>query len=82
MKEVSFYGDDFPATAQELKVKEGKVDGEDIDRGCNLVTHFKKPGEHGVMLFQPKYRKSSEKLNFDANHAAFKNYHAGSSGRC
>ena len=55
--DVSFYCDDLRATIAELESRGVEFDGEVVNAGFGLMTHFKMPGGVRVMLYQPHYRK-------------------------
>ena len=56
-QDISFYCDDIEKTVKELKAKGVKFKGKIEDHGYGLVTHFKKPGNFYVQLYQPQYEK-------------------------
>jgi hypothetical protein len=54
---VSFYCDDIHKTMAQLTARGVVFNGEVIDAGWGLVTHFVMPGNVEVQLYQPKYPK-------------------------
>ena len=57
--DVSFYCDDIRATVAELEGRGVEFDGEVVNAGFGLVTHFRMPGGVRVMLYQPHYEKGA-----------------------
>ena len=57
--DVSFYCDDLRATVAELEGRGVEFDGDVVDAGFGLMTHFGMPGGVRVMLYQPHYRKGA-----------------------
>jgi hypothetical protein len=51
---ISFYGDDLQATMAELRSRGVAFDGDVVDAGFGLVTHFTMPGDVRVQLYQPR----------------------------
>ena len=56
--DISFYCDDVETTRTELTANGVEFEGEIVDRGFGLVTHFKAPGDLKIMLYQPRYTKA------------------------
>ena len=64
---VSFYCDDLQATVAELESRGVEFDGDVVDAGFGLMTHFRMPGGVRVMLYQlplPQGRRLKPKWNF------------------
>lgn len=57
--EISFYCGDLRATIEELESRGVEFDGEVVDAGFGLTTHFKMPGGVRAQLYQPHYRKGA-----------------------
>ena len=55
----SFYCEDLRATIEELESRGVEFDGEVVDAGFGLTTHFKMPGGVRAQLYQPHYRKGA-----------------------
>ena len=55
--DVSFYCDDLRATVAELEGRGVEFDGDVVEAGFGLMTHFRMPGGVRVMFYQPHYRK-------------------------
>jgi len=53
--DVSFYCDDLRVTVAELEGRGVEFDGDVVDAGFGLMTHFRMPGGVRVMLSQPHY---------------------------
>ena len=56
--DISFYCDDIRTTVTELGNRGVVFDGDVIDAGFGLVTHFEMPGGVRVQLYQPHYKKN------------------------
>jgi predicted enzyme related to lactoylglutathione lyase len=59
--QISFYCDDIEATVLKLKERGVEFTGPVEDHGYGLVTHMKVPGGFAVQLYQPRYRRKSQK---------------------
>ena len=57
--DISFYCEDVRATVAELAARGVEFDGEVVDAGFGLATHFTMPGGVHAQLYQPHYRKGS-----------------------
>ncbi len=55
--DISFYCDDINETVAEMRERCVEFDGEVVDAGFGLVTHFIMPGDVRVQLYQPRYEK-------------------------
>ena len=55
--DISFYCDDIHETVAEMKGRGVEFNGEIVDAGFGLVTHFVMPGNVRVQLYQPRYEK-------------------------
>ena len=56
---ISFYCDDIHKTVAELSGRGVEFEGDIVDAGYGLVTHFKVPGGFTIQLFQPRYQRQS-----------------------
>ena len=52
-----FHCEDFLATVAEMEGRGIAFDGDVVEAGFGLMTHFRMPGGVRVMLYQPHYRK-------------------------
>lgn len=59
--DISFYCEDIERTVAELKARGVEFTGPVVDRGYDLVTHFKVPGNFAVQLYQPRYSKGGSR---------------------
>ena len=57
--DISFYCEDIRATVAELEGRGVALDGEVVDAGFGLATHFMMPGGVRAQLYQPHYRKGA-----------------------
>jgi len=57
--DISFYCEDIQATIAELESRGVAFEGEVVDAGFGLATHFKMPGGVRAQLYQPHYRKGA-----------------------